>query len=43
MYKGDVVVEWKYTDALTRIRDLEEEISILKEYIDRVQKTVNNG
>ena len=26
-----------------KIRDLEEEISILKEYIDRVQNTVNNG
>ena len=29
MYKGDVVVEWKYTDALTKINDLEEKLDAM--------------
>ena len=50
---GEYVPKWRYDnladaarldyDSPVKIRDLEEEISILKEYIDRVQKTVNNG
>jgi hypothetical protein len=31
MYKGDVVVEWKYTDALTKINDLEEKLDAMTE------------
>ena len=50
---GEYVPKWRYDnladaarldyDSPIKIRDLEEEISILKEYIDRVQNTVNNG
>jgi len=34
MYKGDVVVEWKYTDALTRIRDLENKLDTIQRIAD---------
>ena len=30
MYKGDVVPEWKYTDALTRIKDLENKLDTVQ-------------
>ena len=49
---GDFYPKWMYDRAIderdnqswrTKLKDLEEEISILKEYIDRVQTTVNNG
>ena len=52
---GEFVAKWKYDEAidlgrtnaeaecLSDCNDLQEEINILKEYIDRVQTTVNNG
>ena len=36
---GDYYPKWMYENK----NDLQEEIDILKEYIDRVQTTVNNG
>ena len=47
---GKYVPEWYHNDKLEQVNckttnelDLEEEVKILKEYIDRVQTTVNNG
>ena len=49
---GEFYPKWMYEDAEKqgysagleqKNRDLKEELGILKEYIDRVQKTVNNG
>jgi len=34
VYKGDVVPEWKYTDALTRIKDLENKLDTIKRIAD---------
>ena len=33
----------EYKNRASEVNELQEEINILKEYIDRVQKTVNNG
>ena len=47
---GKYVPEWYHNNKLEQVNckttnelDLEEEVKILKEYIDRVQTTVNNG
>ena len=47
---GKYVPEWYHNNRLEQVNckttnelDLEEEVKILKEYIDRVQTTVNNG